>query len=286
MGKYKIADIIFDFNFKSEIMNERLTKYQISDSIIANYSISTIYVDEIYLEKFEIIKEFNNRILCSTEICKKVFVLKNIKNQIVMKVEYYDRDTKVIAYFKKDVEDLEIKEYNLISMLVNEVFLENNLLVIHGSAIAIDNSGIIFSAPSGTGKSTQANLWKTEFQDRVTIINDDKPIIKVIDDNAYVIGSPWSGKTSLNTNCEVPLKAVVFIKQSKHNEIFSLNSKEMLKEIIKNFIRSDNLDKNDNIIANINKLSKIIKFYRLECDVSKEAVKVVYNKIIGENYEN
>ena len=165
-------------------------------------------------------------------------------------------------------------------------FLENDLIIIHGSAIAFEGVGIIFSAPSGTGKSTHSGLWKEKFKDKVTIINDDKPIIKVDGKNAYVIGSPWSGKTDLNVDLKVPLKAIVFLEQAKENLIFDLSSKEMLKNIVNNFIKSDDINKSDMIIDKINILAKIVEFYRLECSVSKEAVKVVYNKLFGEKYEN
>jgi len=282
MVKIKIANIIFDLNVESKILNERLTKYQVLDDLKAHYKISTLYVDEIQLKDFEVYKEFNDRILCKTDICDKILVFKDKNNQTILKIEYFYNDKDVRAYFKKDLADLEIKEYNLISMLVNEFLLDNNLIVVHGSAIAFDNFGIIFSAPSGTGKSTHSNLWKMEFDNRVTIINDDKPIIEVVGERAYVIGSPWSGKTNLNADLKVPLKAIVFLEQAKHNMIFDLSSKEMLKNIFNNFIKSDDINKNDMIIDKINRLAKIVKFYRLECNISREAVKLVYNKIFGE----
>ena len=121
MGKFRIADIIFDFNIESKILNERLIKYQVSDTVKEDYKVSTFYVDEIRVDNLKIYKEFNNRILCKSDSCDKIFILKNKDNQVVLKIEYFNNDKNVKAYFKKDVKDL-ILRYNLISMLVNEFF--------------------------------------------------------------------------------------------------------------------------------------------------------------------
>ncbi|MBR6848766.1 MAG: hypothetical protein IKM88_00825, partial [Lachnospiraceae bacterium] len=69
----------------------------------------------------------------------------------------------------------------------------------HGSAIAVDGTGYLFTAKSGTGKSTHTRLWRELLGQRATMINDDKPLIRVnVDGNAVIYGTPWDGKHRLS----------------------------------------------------------------------------------------
>lgn len=70
--------------------------------------------------------------------------------------------------------------------------LERETLLFHGSAIAIDWMAYLFTAKSGTGKSTHAALWRKLFGDRAVMINDDKPLLKVTPEGVLVCGTPWN----------------------------------------------------------------------------------------------
>ena len=67
----------------------------------------------------------------------------------------------------------------------------------HSSALALDGEGYLFTALSGTGKSTHTRNWRKLFGERVTMINDDKPIIRRIDGRFFVCGTPWMGKSDI-----------------------------------------------------------------------------------------
>lgn len=154
--------------------------------------------------------------------------------------------------------------------------------VLHGSAIAIDNSGIVFSANSGIGKSTHTSLWKERFGDKVAIINDDKPAIRFYDGIPYICGTPWSGKTDLNTNIKVPLKAIVFIQRATINRIERLNIRDSIFCLTGQMERPyydiglgiQTLDRIEKLVANV-------PVYRLHCSISQEAVEIVYEEIIA-----
>ncbi len=100
--------------------------------------------------------------------------------------------------------------------------------VLHGSAIAYKGRGVIFSAPSGTGKSTHTALWKQCFGEDVVHINDDKPALRFRDDGVVMYGTPWSGKTDLNTNQCVPLHAVVFVERGEENSLRRMDATESM----------------------------------------------------------
>ena len=78
----------------------------------------------------------------------------------------------------------------------------------HGSAVAVDGQTYLFTAKSGTGKSTHSRLWRKLLGDRAVMVNDDKPLIRVDDDGVTIFGTPYDGKHRLSTNTALPLKAV------------------------------------------------------------------------------
>lgn len=153
--------------------------------------------------------------------------------------------------------------------------------VLHGSSIALDGEGLVFSADSGTGKSTHTNLWRQHFGERVEIINDDKPAIKIENRKAFVYGTPWSGKTPLNNNVKHPLKAVVFLSRGDENKIKkmdALNAVLNLSHQLPNpFYDSEIGTKTVNFIKKLYEINTPV--YDLECNISDNAVEVSYNGI-------
>lgn len=81
-----------------------------------------------------------------------------------------------------------------------ERLIEWDVVLFHGSALALDGKAYLFTAPSGTGKSTHAALWRQVFGTRVTMINDDKPLLRFAPEGVTVFGTPWAGKAHLQTN--------------------------------------------------------------------------------------
>ncbi len=94
-------------------------------------------------------------------------------------------------------------------------------LMTHASVIRYDNEGYMFLGRSGTGKSTHSRLWLENIEG-ATLMNDDNPIVRVIDGMTYIYGSPWSGKTPCYKNEVVPLKGIIRISQAPYNRIHRL----------------------------------------------------------------
>lgn len=159
--------------------------------------------------------------------------------------------------------------------------LEHSGFCLHASAVAMENKAILFSAPSGTGKSTHSGLWQQYFgKDKVAIINDDRPALRLLKDEIYVYGTPWSGKTNLNTNIKVPLYAVVFLSQAKQNHIERLTNKDALKHLIRQSIcPNSDVNKMDTLLTLLDALLQKIPVYHLRCDISFDAVRLAYNAI-------
>ncbi len=152
-------------------------------------------------------------------------------------------------------------------------------IIFHSSAIMVDGEAYLFTAPSGTGKSTHTRLWRELLKDKAVMVNDDKPIIRLIDGKFYVYGTPWNGKHHLDTNCRAPIKAICKIEQAKENRIQEIGSQEMLLTILNQTIRPEDLSKMDKLLFLVDKLLKEVKLYKLGCNVSLEAAKLSYNKM-------
>lgn len=149
-------------------------------------------------------------------------------------------------------------------------------IIFHSSAIMVDGYAYLFTAPSGTGKSTHARLWREMLGERAVMINDDKPIIRYIDGDFYVYGTPWNGKHHLGTNTRAKIKAICAIYQAKENVIRKASSTEMLLKILNQTIRPSEESKIDKLLSLIDKLLKGVELYSLGCNISQEAAELSY----------
>ena len=152
---------------------------------------------------------------------------------------------------------------------------------LHASAVNLEKKAVLFSAPCGTGKSTHANLWQQHFGcEQAVIINDDKPALRLMGDKFYVYGTPWSGKSDLNTNIKVPLQAIVFLEQAAENQILPLSSKEAVKLLIYQSVRpGSDSGKMSRLLSLLDALLLNTPIYQMGCTISTDAVKMVYNQI-------
>lgn len=104
--------------------------------------------------------------------------------------------------------------------LLSTKLIDYGAFLMHGVAVAYDNRAYIFSAKSGTEKSTHALQWIKHLPEAL-IINGDKPIIATNTDGrpTMACGSPWGGKENYYTNTMVPLKSIVMMERAEENQI-------------------------------------------------------------------
>src|SRR5690606_1007543 len=178
-------------------------------------------------------------------------------------------------------QDVATAEYVYTGMVFLELAQRHGLLPMHGSAISYKGDVILFSAPSGTGKSTHARMWKQLYGEDVSWVNDDKPLLKVEENGIYVYGAPFSGQYSSNTNEQKPLKAIVFLQQGITDEVTTLNNKEALKHLITNTLRPQEEALWDNSLHQFEVIMKQIPIYHLDASLSLNAVKTIKKKIFG-----
>ena len=157
-----------------------------------------------------------------------------------------------------------------------EKLIDDNILLIHGSAIALDGVAYLFTAKSGTGKSTHTRLWRQYFGNRVEMINDDKPLLKIEEDKVIVYGTPWSGKHKLGANISAPLHAVCFLNRGNKNIINPVDKKKVLPLLLQHTYRPKNTKMLSKTLTLLDKLVHNIEFYSLYCNQDLEAAAVSY----------
>ena len=113
--------------------------------------------------------------------------------------------------------------------------------------------------------------------DRAVMINDDKPIVRLIDGKFYVYGTPWNGKHHLSTNTRAEIKAICAIRQAKQNEIRRASSTEMLMTIMNQTVRPSELGKMDKLLTLLDKMLRTVDLYSLGCNISREAAELSFN---------
>ena len=174
--------------------------------------------------------------------------------------------------------NLEEIEYIFLGQLFYRHILKHNGILLHSSCVVKDNQAYLFSAPSGTGKSTHTNLWLEEFKDAF-ILNDDKPAIIYKDNTLYAAGTPFSGKHDISKNALVPIKGICFIERSSNNWIKEISSKQAIFEILNQTERIPYEEDMNLILEHISNIVKNTKIYKMGCNISIEAVYTSYNKM-------
>lgn len=184
----------------------------------------------------------------------------------------------------KAAEEETTKEYAECLCLYREIaekLPKFNRLVMHGAAITYDNSAVLFTAPSGTGKTTHIKLWKKAFGSKVDIINGDKPILHIKDNSVIVHSSPWAGKEKFQKNRSAPLKAICIIKRAQQNKTYKINPKEYLPFILHQIYLPKDEKTAAQTLTLFNKLLSQIPVYIVECNISEDAAQVACNEIFS-----
>ena len=114
-------------------------------------------------------------------------------------------------------------ERSVIQRRVADHLVSRDVLMMHGSTVAVDGAAYLFTAACGTGKSTHTRLWRELFGDRAVMVNDDKPFLRITPNGVLTYGSPWSGKHGLASNVCVPLRGICLLHRGKENQIHRLN---------------------------------------------------------------
>ena len=176
---------------------------------------------------------------------------------------------------RHELTDVYVENFELESQLAMTL-VPYGVLQLHASALCMDGEGYAFTAPSGTGKSTHSRLWREAFGDRVVMINDDTPLIRVEEDAVFICGCPWSGKHGIAANASAPLKAIVTLERGVENQIEKISAAEAFPVVFKQTRASGNRRILIKILDLERRLLERVKCFRLRCNMSSDAPLVAW----------
>lgn len=237
-GTYKIADNVFEITSVYEDVHQLCADYKCTDT--PGFSIS-ISQEDIDFEREKSRQE-------------------DIKEGIPVR-NFGDNYLETLAVYRK----------------LCEIVIDHGILLYHGSVIAVDGKAYLFTAKSGTGKSTHTRLWREYFGSRAVMVNDDKPLIRITDSEAIVYGTPWDGKHHLSTNTSVPLKAICILDRGQENAIEPVTKAQAYPMLLQQTHRPMNMEKMKKVFQLIDKMCLHIGLYHLKCNMNINAAVTAYN---------
>jgi hypothetical protein len=155
--------------------------------------------------------------------------------------------------------------------------IEFDCFRLHASAVVLDGKAYLFSAPSGTGKSTHTSLWCNYFgQERTYILNDDMPVIRRIGDQFIAYGTPWSGTSPMNRNASAPLKAIAFIERARENWIRPALHNEGIINLFSHTIKMRDQECFERFLSLFDAFMNAVPIYSMGCTISYQSVEMAY----------
>lgn len=171
---------------------------------------------------------------------------------------------------------------SMLRIVFAQAILPYDAVSVHASTVLNDGKAFLFMGKSGTGKSTHSALWLRHIEG-TELLNDDNPIVRIVDGKALVYGSPWSGKTPCYRNECAPVAAMVRLKQGPRNRFESKEDIAAFGALLPgcSVLRQDRR-LHDALCMTLAALIDSICVGELECLPDKEAAEVCRKGILEE----
>ena len=235
--KYKIADKVVEINSIYDEVHEYCSEYLTDDQ--ADYTVTTTQADIDYERK------------------------KSAREDEIEGIpvrRFSDSYLEELAVYRK----------------IAEQMIEFDTVLFHGSVVAVDGVGYLFTAKSGTGKSTHTRLWRAYFGDRAVMVNDDKPLLHIAESGVIAYGTPYNGKHRLGTNTSVPLKAICILTRSADNHIEHITREQAYTMLLQQVYRPADMLKMAKTLELVDRPADSVKLCQLGCNMDISAAKVAF----------
>lgn len=194
-----------------------------------------------------------------------------------------EEKTEILRKRYKTLDDAQ-REYMVTSTYFYSALLDFGGFMLHSSAVSYNGKAYLFTADSGTGKSTHTGLWM-KYLKGAEIINDDKPAVKLIDEKFYAIGTPWSGKHDSNTDSTVPIGAVALLKRSAEPYIKPADTGDAVRMLLKQTVIPPRPDGTEKLAVLLDRFIRSVPIYEFGCDISERSFKTSFETMTGEKYK-
>lgn len=172
---------------------------------------------------------------------------------------------------------------NIIDIMnIENVLNKFNGFILHSSFINWQNNGILFSAPSGTGKSTQADLWNKH--ENAEIINGDRAGVRNVDGVWSAYGLPVAGSSGIYKNKKAQISHIIVLRQGTENKLTRLSPRDaFIKIYSETTVHTWDDEFQNNILNMISDLVQNVPVYLYECLPDESAVEFLKEQIIKDN---
>ncbi len=173
----------------------------------------------------------------------------------------------------------------LSSVMMESQLLRHGRAVLHAATIDVGGEAICFSAPSGTGKSTQAELWRRHRG--AEVINGDRILLRNQNGIEYACGLPFAGTSEICKNRELPLRAIVLLSQAKENRLERVGQMPAVKHLLSQIaVQKWSSDDISSALSIASRLAQTVPIYHLACLPDESAVEILEQELYGERTES
>ena len=204
------------------------------------------------------------------------------------KADFDDNETEIKLNIKEDFIKMKKEEIPHLSLDEHEYMwtceafynelLRHNGMMLHSSCVEKDGFAYLFSARSGTGKSTHTHLWLKNLEG-TRIINDDKPALVYDNGKWYACGTPFSGKTDENIDVKIPVRAITFLHRSEKNTVKKIPPFQAVGLLLEQTIKPADRSLAENMLELADLLLREVPVFSLGCNLDDDAAVIAYNEI-------
>ncbi len=204
------------------------------------------------------------------------------------KADFDDSETEIKLNIKEDFVKMKKKEIPHLSLDEHEYMwtceafynelLRHNGMMLHSSCVEKDGFAYLFSARSGTGKSTHTHLWLKNLEG-TRIINDDKPALVYDNGKWHACGTPFSGKTDENIDVKIPVRAITFLYRSEKNTVKRIPPFQAVSLLLEQTIKPADRSLAENMLELADLLLREVPVFSLGCNLQDDAAVIAYNEI-------
>ena len=209
---------------------------------------------------------------------EKIWKYVRSKNQRLYLEYSINPDWSRISLVVDNTETVGIISFEYLTRILPGSLLLHNILTFHGVLMEYQGQGIIISAPSGTGKTTHARMWRDRYHS--LIINGDRATVQRQDGIWTGFGLPWSGTSGEQINRSVPLKALVVLERGEKNDAHQITGLEAFGAVWPHLLYPGwDREMTGRAMDQLDIFLREIPIIRFSCRPDPESVDVLYHEI-------
>lgn len=167
-------------------------------------------------------------------------------------------------------------EFICVYRYIAERMPDYQAFVFHGAAIAMDGLAYLFTAPSGTGKTTHAQMWRYRWEGRAYFLSGDKPILQRTPEGFRVCGTPWRGKEGYGVNETLPLQGLCLLRRGTENRIRRAEPGEMIRFLAQQIYMPWDSARAEKLLTLLDELCTVVPTWSMDCILDNDASMISY----------